>query len=234
MKTVKNQGASEGGAKQVTTTALRIKAAAVLLFARYGYAGTSIRDIARDVGVTTASLYHFFESKEALLVEIMREGQDALNLQTKGMLDGVDRPEDRLSLLVTELAGVHGTERITRVTDGELRAFEPGSPIYLELVANRDTYERYWAEAIEQGVEEGVFRVRDARVTRLGLMAMCTGVSEWYRSDGPSSLYDICRSMADIALAAVHAERDGRPLTSDDVPVFDPADLVRIGWEPTS
>lgn len=224
-----------GGPDQVPSTDLRIKTAAVSLFARYGYAGTSIRDIARDTGITTASMYHFFESKEALLVEIMREGQDTLNLQTKRMLDGVDRPEDRLSLLVTELAGSHGINRtVSRVTDGELRAFKPGSPTYLELVANRDTYERWWAEAIEQGIAEGVFRVRDARVTRLGLMAMCTGVSEWYRPDGPSPLSDICRAMADTALSAVRAERDGRLLTSEDVQVFDLADLVRVDWEPTA
>ena len=217
------------------STGQRIKSAAVSLFAAYGYAGTSIRDIARDAGITTASMYHFFENKEALLVEIIREGQDTLNLQTKRMLDGVERPEDQLCLLVTELAGSHGVNRtVSRVTDGELRAFEPGSPIYLELVANRDAYERYWADAIGQGIEEGVFRVRDARVTRLGLMAMCTGVSEWYRPDGPLTLADICRAMADTALAALRAERDGKPLTSDDVQLFDLADLVRVGWEPAS
>jgi AcrR family transcriptional regulator len=230
---VEDAAGSRGNSAEVPSTDLRIKTAAVSLFARFGYAGTSIRDIARDAGITTASMYHFFESKEALLVEIMREGQDTLNLQTKRMLDGVDRPEDRLSLLVTELAGSHGINRtISRVTDGELRAFTPGSAIYLELVANRDTYERLWAEAIEQGIAEGVFRVRDARVARLGLMAMCTGVSEWYRPDGPSPLSDICRALADTALSAVRAERDGRPLTSDDVQVFDLADLVRVGWEP--
>jgi AcrR family transcriptional regulator len=217
----------------VPSTDLRIKTAAVSLFAQYGYAGTSIRDIARDAGITTASMYHFFESKEALLVEIMREGQDTLNLQTKRMLDGVDRPEDRLSLLVSELAGSHGINRtVSRVTDGELRAFEPGSPIYLELVANRDTYERWWGDAIEQGIADGTFRVRDARVVRLGLIAMCTGVSEWYRPDGPSPLSDICCALVDTALAAVSAERDGRRLTADDVQLFDLAGLIRVGWEP--
>lgn len=214
-------------------TEQRIKSAAVSLFARYGYAGTSIRDIARDAGITTASLYYFFGSKEALLVQIMREGQNALNHQAERMLHGVDRPEDRLSLLVTELAGSHGINRtVSRVTDAELRAFESGSPIYLELVAHRDTYERHWVDAIQQGIDDGVFRMRNPRVTRLGLMAMCTGLSEWYRPDGPSPLSDICRAMAETALAAVHAQRDGRPLTSDDVQVFDLADLVSVAWEP--
>lgn len=225
----------KAGTEQVPSTDLRIKTAAVSLFARYGYAATSIREIARDAGITTASMYHFFESKEALLIDIMREGQDTLNLQTKRMLDGVDRPEDRLSLLVTELAGSHGINRtVSRVTDRELRAFEPGSQIYLELVANRDTYENWWADAIEQGIEDGVFRVRDVRVSRLGLIAMCTGVSEWYRPEGPLPLANICRAIADTALAAVRAERDGRPLTAEDVMIFDLEALARVDWEPAS
>lgn len=229
---MRGQGVLRAGEAQVPSTATRIKTAAVWFFARYGFAGTSIRDIGSEVGITTASLYHFFESKEALLIEIIREGQDSLNRQTERMLDGVVRPEGRLSLLVSELAASHGINRmISRVTDGELRVFEPGSPIHLELVAKRDIFERHWVEAIEQGIEEGVFRVRDARVTRLGLMAMCTGVSEWYRPDGPSPLAEVCRSMADIALAAVNAQRDGRPVTSDDVQVFDP-ELIRVEWEP--
>ncbi|MGW9439640.1 TetR/AcrR family transcriptional regulator [Streptomyces sp. NPDC055607] len=221
-------------ADQVLTTDQRIKAVAVSSFARLGYAATSIRDIARGVGIKTASMYHFFDSKEALLVEIIREGQNALNEMTKRMLEGVDRPEDRLSLLVSSLAGCHGiNQTVSRVTDRELRVFESGSPIYLELVANRDLYETLWADTIGQGVEQGIFQVRDARVARLGLMASCTGLNEWYRPDGPSSLPDICRSLVDLALSAVQAERDGSPVTVDDVRILDPDQLTRVEWEPT-
>jgi AcrR family transcriptional regulator len=48
-------------------TRLRILAAAVELFSRQGYAGTSIRDIAEVLGMTKASLYYHFSSKEEIL-----------------------------------------------------------------------------------------------------------------------------------------------------------------------
>lgn len=48
-------------------TRQRILAVAVELFSTQGYAGTSIRDIALPMGMTKASLYYYFESKEQIL-----------------------------------------------------------------------------------------------------------------------------------------------------------------------
>lgn len=50
-----------------TDTRQRVLAAAVELFSTQGYAGTSIRDIALSMGMTKASLYYYFESKEQIL-----------------------------------------------------------------------------------------------------------------------------------------------------------------------
>lgn len=48
-------------------------------FADSGFAGASVRDIARDVGLRNqASLYHYFESKEALYEAALARGVDAL------------------------------------------------------------------------------------------------------------------------------------------------------------
>ena len=41
-----------------------------------GFNATSVSDIARALGMTKAGLYHYFESKEALLFEIMSYGLD--------------------------------------------------------------------------------------------------------------------------------------------------------------
>ncbi|MGC8667122.1 MAG: TetR/AcrR family transcriptional regulator [Chthonomonadales bacterium] len=47
--------------------------AAVKLFAEKGYAGASIRDLAREIGVTEGLLYHYFSSKEQLLEACWKE-----------------------------------------------------------------------------------------------------------------------------------------------------------------
>ena len=48
-------------------------------FADHGFAGASVREIAHDVGLRNqASLYHYFESKEALYEAVLRRGVDEL------------------------------------------------------------------------------------------------------------------------------------------------------------
>ncbi len=47
--------------------------AAKSLFSKKGYSSTSMDEIAEKVGITKASLYYFFESKERIFAEIIEE-----------------------------------------------------------------------------------------------------------------------------------------------------------------
>jgi AcrR family transcriptional regulator len=47
--------------------------AALTVFADVGYAQATLNDVAERVGVTKGCLYHYFESKEQLLIELIRE-----------------------------------------------------------------------------------------------------------------------------------------------------------------
>ncbi|MEX0749772.1 MAG: TetR family transcriptional regulator [Dehalococcoidia bacterium] len=70
--------AARTGAVAVSTREA-ILDAAEQRFADDGYAGASVRDIARDVGLRNqASLYHYFESKEALYEAVLARGVGAL------------------------------------------------------------------------------------------------------------------------------------------------------------
>jgi AcrR family transcriptional regulator len=53
--------------KQATSAALR--QAAVRLFAERGYEATTVKDIARQAGVTERTLYRYFDGKEGLVAE---------------------------------------------------------------------------------------------------------------------------------------------------------------------
>ena len=48
--------------------------AAMRLFSKYGYPGTSMRDIAREVDMLPGSLYAHIQSKGKLLVELVESG----------------------------------------------------------------------------------------------------------------------------------------------------------------
>ncbi len=77
---------------EIPSTREAILDAAEQRFADDGFAGASVRDIARDVGLRNqASLYHYFENKEALYEAVLARGIDALLplWQTAGLvIDG--------------------------------------------------------------------------------------------------------------------------------------------------
>ena len=52
-------------------TRARVLATALRLFAERGYAGTSIRDIALELGITKAAVYYHFPSKEGLVTALV-------------------------------------------------------------------------------------------------------------------------------------------------------------------
>lgn len=83
------------------TTRRRVLDAAVELFTEHSYAGTSVRDIAERVGMTKASLYYHFASKEALLT--------ALAEPVIGELDACAR--------AAEAGGADPAELIRRLVD---------------------------------------------------------------------------------------------------------------------
>jgi AcrR family transcriptional regulator len=56
-----------------TDTRQRILAIAADLFSRQGYTGTTIADIARELGTTTAALYYHFPSKADILGGLLAE-----------------------------------------------------------------------------------------------------------------------------------------------------------------
>lgn len=51
--------------------------AAVRLFSEYGFAGVSMRAVAREAGVSKSNIYHHFESKEALYLAIMQASAES-------------------------------------------------------------------------------------------------------------------------------------------------------------
>jgi AcrR family transcriptional regulator len=202
-----------------TPTEKRIRRAAVTLFARHGYAATGIRDIANAAGMTSAALYHYTRSKEELLVGIMVDGHKALTAAALRELEGRERPEHRLGLLVGGLVAGHATNPLsTRVIDTEIRALAPGSSGRSQVIALRDEYEALWAEEIERGRAEGVFDVAEPHLARLALLTMCSGMSNWYRRDASTDLRALSGHFVDLALGSLHATRSRRRVRAADIP----------------
>ncbi|HTU08547.1 MAG TPA: TetR/AcrR family transcriptional regulator, partial [Trebonia sp.] len=74
-------------------TKQRILAIAGELFARQGYTGTTIADIARELGTTTAALYYHFPSKAAILGGLIAKPLTGYTRLLDGLDSGDTTPE---------------------------------------------------------------------------------------------------------------------------------------------
>src|SRR5215469_1082003 len=63
---------SEAGDSRRTDTRARILTVGLRLFAERGYANTSLREIAEELGVTKAALYFHYKTKEEIITGILR------------------------------------------------------------------------------------------------------------------------------------------------------------------
>jgi TetR/AcrR family fatty acid metabolism transcriptional regulator len=79
-----------------------ILAAAVRVFARRGYHGARVGDIAEEAGVAHGLLYHYFSSKEEVLETVFRENWRQL-LDALHRVEASDEPADEQLLGVVKI-----------------------------------------------------------------------------------------------------------------------------------
>jgi AcrR family transcriptional regulator len=89
-------------------TAQRILDAAEALFAQRGYAGTTLRDVAAEVGLRTPSLYNHFPNKESLYEAVLERGiRPVLDVMDE-VVEGRDRSERDVRQIVERTMGLVG------------------------------------------------------------------------------------------------------------------------------
>lgn len=189
----------------------RVREAAVSLFAKNGYEATGIRDIAKEAGISLASLYGHISNKEDLLVWIMEGSLRRLHEGSVEALKGYTEPVDQIAVLVRIHVFSHAKRRQSAVVvDTEIRSLSGDKLKY--IVGLRDDYERIWRDVIRQGALDGSFDVKEPKIGSLALLEMCTGVSHWFRSDGEFDLTYVSDVFVDSALGLLRAQRNGKPL----------------------
>jgi AcrR family transcriptional regulator len=189
------------------TTGPRVRAAALRLFARHGYAAVSMRQIAREVGVQAGALYAYTPDKQSLLADLMRTHMDEVLAgwtAARAALPPGTAPTARLAAFVQFHIGFHlDRPEAVFVAYMELRNLEPENFAAIEALRRR--YEDTLEAILRDGVALGEFRVADTTLCALALIAMLTGVNTWYREGGRLSRGDVAAQYWAMARRAVGA-----------------------------
>ena len=168
----------------------KILAAAVQLFAEFGYHASSMRDIARVTGIQAASIYYHYANKQALLVEIMDTHMRNLNANLEGIVQKQAPIRQRLREAIANHIRLHTTYKAEFfIIDTEIRALEGENRT--SILALRDRYESLLQELLREGMQQGIFRQLDIKVASYALIAMCTEVATWFRPEGRLSVQQV-------------------------------------------
>lgn len=181
----------------------RIRDAASRLFARYGYAAVSMRQIARDVGVQAGTLYNYTPDKQSLLFDLMRDHLQEL-LNARKARDLPKEPTARLEDFTRFHIRFH-LDRPDAVFIAYMELRNLTSENFDVIEGLRGDYEKSLEKILRDGVEQGQFTVSDTRIAAMAVIAMLTGVNTWYRSSGRLKVEEVETIYWDMVRKAVAA-----------------------------
>lgn len=124
--------------------------AALRLMSAHGAAGMSMRALASECGVQVAAIYHYFESKDALLAAVVAERRYGARLADPLALDRDGTPEERLRMLFGLVwEGALAEEEVWRLLLGEGIRGEPAvMPVGRDLLSLLRDATREWVREI--------------------------------------------------------------------------------------
>lgn len=174
------------------------------IFAKRGYEGTGVRDVAEGVGLLSGSLYYYIDTKEDLLFAIIsdfhRMGLAAIDevLQSAG--------PDAVSKLRAVLArsGELNAENISKsaVFYNEFRHLS--SERKHDIVKDRRIHETLVVNLIREAQADGsVDPSLDPDLTAVSMLSLLNATYTWYRPASPFSPQEIGDFQASLLLGGI-------------------------------
>jgi AcrR family transcriptional regulator len=184
-------------------------------FGRYGYEDTKWADVASAVDIGSTALYHYFESKQHCLFEIMaraiadfRERFDrivaahddwteALVAVLESGFDLTDQDVLKLRVLTAE----HGRVAVHRALPREEAA-------RANVRALKRDLEFAWGAFFARGMQQNVILETDPQLLARAVLGLYNSVWQWYRPGGTLKLSDVKRFYVHRELAVIGCDPD--------------------------
>jgi TetR/AcrR family transcriptional regulator, cholesterol catabolism regulator len=192
-------------------------------FGRYGYEETKWADVAAAVGIGSTALYHYFESKQHCLFEIMAQAvsdyRDRFDRITAAhtdwnealvavLVDGFDLTERevvRQRMLVSEF----GRVSVPRTSPREEAARASARARTRDL-------EFAWGTFLARGMQQGLMPESDPRLLTRAVLGLYNSVWHWFRPGGDLTVGDVGRFFVSRQLAILGCSPD---LAADKFPI---------------
>ncbi|GJQ25810.1 MAG: TetR family transcriptional regulator [Phycisphaerae bacterium] len=166
------------------------------LFREKGFAGTSVREIAEQVGILGGSLYSHIAGKDDLLWEILAASAERFFAAIRPIVEADWGAMQKLRAAIVAHVGVITCDLdAAAVYTFEWRHLPEDRRA--AFTARRDEYERLFRGLVEQAMRERFIGASSAASATLFILSALNWVSVWYRPDGPMSGEDVGAMLAD-------------------------------------
>lgn len=197
---------------------IRILESAVRSFAKRGFFGTSMEEIAEDLLLTRGSLYYYFRDKEEILALCHEVALEAVNEVLDRVRDAALPPDEAVRRLIGEHVRImvdkfHGTALALEFDALDAVRRRP-------IVAARDRFEKGLRELIAEGVQTRAFRPVDPKLTTFAIFGSINWIARWYRPEAGASPEAIARSFADLFVNGLLLQSEAAPPVPGPVSPF--------------
>jgi TetR/AcrR family fatty acid metabolism transcriptional regulator len=175
--------------------------AAIKVFASRGFFQSKVADVAQAAGVADGTVYLYFKSKDDLLISIFNETMDDVIAKSRGELQKIEDPVERLRKIASlHLAWLGQDRQLAVVFQVELRQ----STKFMEEFSTTRLAEYFELirEVIVDGQAKGIFRkeVQPQVATKVFFGALDEMVTNWILSRKRYALETMVRPVLDILI----------------------------------
>ncbi len=187
-------------AKKTSSKKEVIIAKAARLFRDKGYAATSMRDLAENVGVEAASLYNHIQSKAEILQEICFRVANLLTthlerVKTDHHLNAIGKIQAILKMHISQMLKNRDE---AHVADREWRHLS--EPYLSNFKAQRKAYRQWLAYIIEEGIQNREIKPIDAPTAVIIMLHSISCIESWHRSEQKISEEQLEKNMLTILI----------------------------------
>lgn len=157
---------------------------ATRLFAQRGFHNTSMREIARELGMNQSSLYHYFSGKEEILFTLLNDSMDDA-LDTLEEICRTDlSPHGKLNQVLSFYTSYYAgdQDRLVLLVNEQTNLGEHFREI---LVQKERRYVSLIQSILKALADEGRMKPIPPSVATFAFFGMVHYTIKWYRKDGP-------------------------------------------------
>lgn len=170
------------------------------LFARKGYAESSLNELARAMNYSKGAIYNYFSSKQEIYDAIIIFTLAGLYESGAAAVRASDPPAERLRRFMVAHARFLADHYDSFVTMLVGFSGMANAELKDDALKLRDAHEGLLREILAAGIADGSFRGIDAAMSGRAVLSLLSWMVRWFRPGGPKTAEEVAEEYFDLIL----------------------------------